>query len=63
MTDFDAFSAWIGYATRPALLVARAHIYAARRLAPEERPAANALPKRITQELAARGAFLKSRTA
>jgi hypothetical protein len=63
MTDFDAFSAWIGSATRPALLVARGRVYAARRLAPEERPAANALLKRITQELANRGAFSRPRAA
>jgi hypothetical protein len=63
MTDLDAFSAWIGSATRPALLVARARVYQARRQAPEERPAANALLKRIAQELAARGAFAKPRTA
>jgi hypothetical protein len=63
MSDLDAFSAWIGSATRPALLVARARVYQARRQTPEERPAANAILKRIAQELAARGAFAKPRAA
>jgi antibiotic biosynthesis monooxygenase (ABM) superfamily enzyme len=63
MTDLDAFSAWMGSATRAALLVARERVYQARRQAPEERPATNALLKRITQELAARGAFARSPAA
>jgi hypothetical protein len=63
MSDLDAFSAWIGSATRPALLVARARVYQARGQTPDERPAANALLKRITQELAARGVFAARRAA
>jgi hypothetical protein len=57
MTDLSTFSAWLASATRAAVLVARDRVYLARRHCPESRSEANALLKRITQELAARGEY------
>ena len=57
MTDLSTFSAWLMSATRAAILVASDRVYQARRQSPERRSEANALIKRITQELAARGAY------
>jgi len=55
MTDLDTFSAWLVSATRSAILVVRERVYQARSMDPAQRSEANALLKRITQELAARG--------
>ena len=57
MTDLSTFSTWLVSATRAAILVARDRVYQARRHCPERRSEANALIKRITQELAARGEY------
>jgi hypothetical protein len=57
MTDLSSFSVWLASATRAAILVARDRVYQARRQSPERRSEANALIKRITQELAARGEY------
>jgi hypothetical protein len=57
MTDLSTFSAWLVSATRSAILVVRERVYQARRHCPESRSEANALLKRITQELAARGEY------
>jgi hypothetical protein len=57
MTDLETFSTWLMSATRAAILVARDRVYQARRQSPESRSEANALLKRITQELAARGEY------
>jgi len=57
MTDLDTFSAWLVSATRAAILVARERVYRARSMDPAQRSQANALLKRITQELAARGEY------
>ena len=57
MTDLRSFSAWLVSATRAAILVVRERVYQARRLHPELRSEANAILKRITQELAARGEY------
>ena len=55
MTDLSTFSAWLTSATRSAIFVVRARVYRAREQYPELRSEANAILKRITQELAARG--------
>ena len=57
MTDLSTFSAWLLSATRAAILVARDRVYQARATNPALRSEANALLKRITQELAARGEY------
>jgi hypothetical protein len=57
MTDSDSFSTWLTCATRSAILVVRARVYEAREQHPELRSEANAILKRITQELAARGEY------
>ena len=57
MTDLSTFSAWLTSATRSAILVVRARVYRAREQYPELRSEANAILKRITQELAARGEY------
>ena len=57
MIDLDTFSFWLVSATRSAILVVRARVYRARATNPAERSEANALLKRITQELAARGEY------
>jgi hypothetical protein len=57
MTDLSTFSAWLVSATRSAILVVRERVYQARRLNPQQRSEANALLRRITQELAARGEY------
>ena len=57
MTDLDTFSAWLTSATRSAILAVRARVYLTREHSPERRSAANAILKRITQELAARGEY------
>jgi hypothetical protein len=57
MTDLSTFSAWLTSATRSAILVVQARVYRAREQNPELRSEANALLKRITQELAARGEY------
>ena len=57
MTDLNSFSAWLVSATRSAILVVRERVYQARRQNPQQRSEANALLRRITQELAARGEY------
>ena len=57
MTDLNTFSNWLTSATRSAILVVRARVYQDRSMDPTQRSEANALIKRITQELAARGEF------
>ena len=57
MTDLSSFSVWLASATRAAILVARDRVYQSRRHSPERRSEANALLKRIAQELAARGEY------
>ena len=57
MTDLSTFSTWLTSATRSAILVVRARVYQARGQNPALRSEANALLKRITQELAARGEY------
>ena len=57
MTDLSSFSSWLTSATRPAILVVRARVYQARATDPALRSEANALLKRITRELAARGEY------
>jgi len=57
MTDLSSFSAWLVSATRAAILVARDRVYQARRQSPQQRSEANALLRRIAQELAARGEY------
>jgi hypothetical protein len=57
MTDLSTFSAWLMTATRAAILIARDRVYQARKTHPALRSEANALIKRITQELAARGEY------
>jgi len=57
MTDLEIFSAWLTFATRSAILAVRARVYLAREQSPEWRSAANAILKRITRELAARGEY------
>ena len=57
MTDLNTFSNWLTSATRSAILVVRARVYQDRSMDPAQRSEANALIKRITQELAARGEF------
>jgi hypothetical protein len=57
MTDRNTFEAWLCGATRAAILVLRARTHQARVHDPAQRAAANALLKRITQELAARGEY------
>ena len=57
MTDLSTFSAWLMTATRAAILIARDRVYQARTTHPALRSEANALIKRITQELAARGEY------
>ena len=57
MTDLSTFSAWLTSATRSAILVVRARVYQARERNPELRSEANAILKRITRELAARGEY------
>lgn len=57
MTDLGTFSGWLTSATRSAILVVRARVYRAREQNPELRSEANAILKRITQELAARGEY------
>jgi len=57
MTDLSTFRTWLASATRSAILVVRARVYRARAMNPALRSEANALLKRITQELAARGEY------
>jgi hypothetical protein len=57
MTELNSFSTWLTSATRSAILVVRARVYRARERYPELRSEANAIIKRITQELAARGEY------
>ena len=57
MTDLNSFSAWLVSATRSAILVVRERVYQARSMDPAQRSEGNALLKRITQELAARGEY------
>ena len=57
MTDLNTFSTWLASATRSAILVVRARVYRARATNPALRSEANAILKRITQELAARGEY------
>ena len=57
MTDLGTFSNWLTSATRLAILVVRARVYEARAMNPALRSEANALLKRITRELAARGEY------
>jgi hypothetical protein len=57
MTDINSFSAWLASATRSAILVVRARGYRAREQYPELRSETNAILKRITQELSARGDY------
>jgi hypothetical protein len=57
MTDLGTFSTWLTSATRSAILVVRARVCRVREQHPELRSEANALLKRITQELAARGEY------
>jgi hypothetical protein len=57
MTELSTFSTWLTSATRSAILIVRARVYQAREQHPELRSEANALLKRITQELAARGEY------
>ena len=57
MTNLNTFSTWLASATRSAILVVRARVYQARGQNPALRSEANALLKRITQELAARGEY------
>ena len=57
MTDISSFSTWLASATRSAILVVRARVYQARATNPALRSEANAILKRITQELAARGEY------
>ena len=63
MTDLDTFGAWLVSATRSAILIVRARVYRARATNPALRPEANALLRRITQELAARGEYDRRLTA
>ena len=57
MTNLNTFSTWLASATRSAILVVRARVYQARAMNPALRSVANALLKRITRELAARGEY------
>jgi hypothetical protein len=57
MTDFERFNTWLQSATRPAIRVVRANLQRLRREHPEQRCEGNALLRRITQELAARGEY------
>ena len=57
MTDLNTFSTWLASATSSAILVVRARVYQTRGQNPALRYEANALLKRITQELAARGEY------
>jgi hypothetical protein len=57
MNDLETFSTWLQSATRSAIRVARAELYRARGEHPGQRAEANALLKRLTQELAARGEY------
>jgi hypothetical protein len=57
MTELNTFSAWLTSATRSAILVVRVRVYRAREQQPELRSEANAILKRITRELAARGEY------
>jgi hypothetical protein len=57
MTDLGTFSTWLTSATRSAILVVRARVYETREQYPELRSESNALLKRITRELAARGEY------
>ena len=57
MTDLETFSTWLASATRAAILAVRMRVYQVREQSPERRSAANAILKRITQELAARGEY------
>ena len=57
MTNLNTFSTWLASATHSAILVVRARVYQARGQNPALRSDANALLKRITQELAARGEY------
>jgi hypothetical protein len=57
MSELNTFSGWLTSATRSAILVVRARVYRAREQYPELRSETNAILKRITRELAARGEY------